>query len=252
VYQLFHDAVAPREDAQMPKRQRPTALPKYVQIAEMLIRDIAAGRLVDGVRLMPEREMAEGLGIAVGTLRKALDLLAEKQLLERVQGSGNYVRARSDVSSVYSFLRIERLQGGGLPTADVLSIDRMAVPAQAKFASADGFRFRRLRFMDMMPAAMEEIWLDGAVTDVVDEAAVSESLYLYYSEALGVVITSAEDRVNVAPTPDWVDGRFGLSAGDMAGYIERTGRTRTGETVEFSRTWFDPNQINYVSRLGKN
>jgi GntR family transcriptional regulator len=106
--------------------------------------------------------------------------------------------------------------------------------------------------MDMVPAAMEEIWLDGAVTDVVDEAAVSESLYLYYSDALGVVITSAEDRVNVAPTPDWVDERFGLSAGDMAGYIERTGRTRTGETVEFSRTWFDPNQINYVSRLGKN
>ncbi|AGI67359.1 putative regulatory DNA binding protein [Octadecabacter antarcticus 307] len=236
----------------MSDRQRPTALPKYVQIAEMLIRDIAAGRLADGARLLPERDMAAGLGIAVGTLRKALDLLAEKQLLERLHGSGNYVRARSDVSSIYSFLRIERRQGGGLPTAEVLSIDRLAVPAQSGFASADGFRFRRLRFMDNVPAAMEEIWLDGAVTDVVDEAAVSESLYLYYSDVLGVVITSAEDRVNVAPTPDWVDGRFGLSRGDMAGYIERTGRTRTGKVVEFSRTWFDPSQINYVSRLGKN
>lgn len=236
----------------MSDRQRPTALPKYVQIAEMLIRDIAAGRLADGARLLPERDMAAGLGIAVGTLRKALDLLAEKQLLERLHGSGNYVRARSDVSSIYSFLRIERRQGGGLPTAEVLSIDRLAVPAQSGFASADGFRFRRLRFMDNVPAAMEEIWLDGAVTHVVDEAAVSESLYLYYSDVLGVVITSAEDRVNVAPTPDWVDGRFGLSSGDMAGYIERTGRTRTGKVVEFSRTWFDPSQINYVSRLGKN
>ena len=99
---------------------------------------------------------------------------------------------------------------------------------------------------------MEEIWLAGTVTDVVDEAAISESLYLYYSDVLGVVITSAEDHVNVAPTPDWVDGRFGLSVGDIAGYIERIGRIHTGETIEFSRTWFDPNQINYVSRLGKN
>ncbi len=72
----------------MPERQRPTALPKYVQIAEMLIREIAAGRLVDGARLMPEREMAEGLGIGVGTVRKALVLLAAKQSLERVQWSG--------------------------------------------------------------------------------------------------------------------------------------------------------------------
>ena len=236
----------------MSNEKRPTALPKYVQIAEMLIRDIAAGRLADGARLLPERDMAEKLGIAVGTLRKSLNLLAVKKLLERVQGSGNYVRARSDVSSVYSFLRIELLQGGGLPTAEVLSIDRMTAPVQSGFASVDGFRFRRLRFMDKVPVAMEEIWLAGTVTDVVDEAAVSESLYLYYSDVLGVVITSAEDHVNVAPTPDWADGRFGLSVGDMAGYIERIGRIHTGENIEFSRTWFDPNQINYVSRLGKN
>ena len=236
----------------MSNEKRPTALPKYVQIAEMLIRDIAAGRLADGARLLPERDMAEKLGIAVGTLRKSLNLLAVKKLLERVQGSGNYVRARSDVSSVYSFLRIELLQGGGLPTAEVLSIVRMTAPVQSGFASVDGFRFRRLRSMDKVPVAMEEIWLAGTVTDVVDEAAVSESLYLYYSDVLGVVITSAEDHVNVAPTPDWVDGRFGLSVGDIAGYIERIGRIHTGENIEFSRTWFDPNQINYVSRLGKN
>ncbi len=236
----------------MSTSQRASALPKYVQIAEGLIRDIAAGRLADGARLPPEREMAEQLGISVGTLRHALDILVDKDLLERVQGSGNYIRAQAEVSSVYSFLRIERLQGGGLPTAEVLSIDHMAAPQVARFQSPNGFRFRRLRFMDDVPAAMEEIWLDGAVTDSVDEAAVSDSLYLYYTESLGLTITSAEDRVNVAPVPSWVDARFGLQAGDIAGYIERTGRGQDGTIVEFSRTWFDPNQINYVSRLGKN
>ena len=235
----------------MPEPGRATALPKYVQIAEMLIRDIAAGRLADGARLPPEREMAEGLGTAVGTLRRALDVLVEKQLLERRQGSGNYVRARADVSSVYSFLRIERRQGGGLPTAEVLSIDHMAAPAQAGFRSPNGFRFRRLRFLDDVPAAMEEIWLDGAVTDSVDEGAVSESLYLYYSEALGLVITSAVDRIATDAAPPWTDARFGPVPGKTVGYIERIGRNAAGQVVEFSRTWFDPAEINYVSRLGK-
>ena len=235
-----------------PTAHRYGALPKYVQIAEMLIRDMGAGRLVDGTRLPPEREMAEELGIAVGTLRKSLDVLADKGLLDRIQGSGNYVRVKPDVSSVYSFLRIERLEGGGLPTAEMLSVDELIAPRSAGFRSATGYRFRRLRFMDEIPAAMEEIWLDGAVANGVDAAAISESLYLYYREVLGVVVTSAEDRVNVSKVPDWADARFGLDVGDMAGYVERTGRDQSGEIIEFSMTWFDPDQINYVSRLGKN
>jgi GntR family transcriptional regulator len=99
---------------------QPGSLPLYQQIAELLIRDIAAGRLIDGERLPPERDMAATLGIAVGTLRQALKSLTEKGFLERVQGSGNYVRARSDAASVYALFRLG-VEGGGLPTARVLS-----------------------------------------------------------------------------------------------------------------------------------
>ncbi len=70
-----------------------SALPKYIQISEMLIRDIAAGRLGDGMRLPPERDMAKSLDISVGTLRKALADLESKGALRRLQGSGNYVQA---------------------------------------------------------------------------------------------------------------------------------------------------------------
>ena len=60
-----------------------TSLPLYLRTAEALIRDIAAGRLEDGARLPPEREMADSLGLSVGTLRKALANLESKGLLER-------------------------------------------------------------------------------------------------------------------------------------------------------------------------
>ncbi len=39
-----------------------TALPRYVQIAEALIRDIAAGRIADSARLPPERVLAAAQG----------------------------------------------------------------------------------------------------------------------------------------------------------------------------------------------
>ena len=78
------------------------SLPKYVQISEMLIRDIAAGRLVDGERLAPERDMAKSLDISVGTLRKALADLESKGALQRIHGSGNYIKAQAQMSSIYS------------------------------------------------------------------------------------------------------------------------------------------------------
>jgi GntR family transcriptional regulator len=61
------------------------SLPIYLQVTELIIRDIAAGRLIDGEKLPPERDMAADLGIAVGTLRKALAELQNRGLLERVQ-----------------------------------------------------------------------------------------------------------------------------------------------------------------------
>ena len=130
----------------------------------MLIREIAAGRLVDGEKLPPERDMAEDLGIAVGTLRKALAELQRKGLLKRVQGSGNYVSARADVDSVYAMFRLELIEGGGLPTARVLSVARMAKPADLPSfgSSGEAHRIRRLRLLGGKPAALEEIWLDGS------------------------------------------------------------------------------------------
>ena len=133
-----------------------TALPIYMQTAEMLIRDIASGRLIDGERLPPERDMAADLGVAVGTLRKALNDLVAKGLLERVQGSGNYVRHNPDAAGVYAFFRLERLEGGGLPTAQVLDVERRKKPADlpAFGASDEAHRIRRLRLLSGEPAVM--------------------------------------------------------------------------------------------------
>ena len=47
----------------------------------MLAREIQAGVLADGSRLAPERVMADELGVAVGTLRKALLELTQKGLV---------------------------------------------------------------------------------------------------------------------------------------------------------------------------
>lgn len=230
-----------------------SSLPKYIQVSEMLIREIAAGHLLDGARLPPERDMAADLGVSVGTLRKALGDLTDKGLLERVQGSGNYIRHKAHVASVYAFFRLELTGGGGLPTARVLTVDRLSKDAgmPAFGDAADGHRIRRLRSLDASVVALEEIWLDASYCDVVTAHDLNESLYHFYRHNLGLVIGSVVDQIGMAPVPDWGADAFGLMPDQMAGYIERISFDAAGGSAEFSRTWFDYNKTQYVSRLGK-
>lgn len=229
----------------------PGALPLYQQLTEVLIRDIAAGRLADGERLPPEREMAEGLGVAVGTLRKALADLTEKGLVERVQGSGNYVRARADVPSVYAFFRLELIAGGGLPTAQVLSIDLLDKPAGWPDFGADpkAHRIRRLRRIGRTPVAVEEIWLDAHYAAHLSPNDLTDSLYLFYRQKLGLWIATAEDRLSVGQVPDWAPSGFGKRPGQAAGLAERISFTGEAARAEVSRTWFDQDIVRYVARL---
>ena len=97
------------------KQKSASALPRFIQISEFLVREIAAGRLSDGERLAPEKHMAESLNVSVGTLRKSLKELEKMGLLESIQGSGNYIRQNQIDGSVYAMFRLELLNGGGLP-----------------------------------------------------------------------------------------------------------------------------------------
>ncbi len=227
------------------------SLPVYQQITELLIRDIAAGRLIEGERLPPERAMADDLGIAVGTLRKALGLLEQKGMLDRVQGSGNYVRAVSDPQSLYAMFRLELLTGGGLPTAQVLSVDRLDKPADlpAFGQSPQAHRIRRVRRLSGQIAALEEIWLDGSYIPAIAAADLSESLYLYFRSKLGLRIVRAEDQVGLGRVPDWSPAAFPHPPGTPLPHVLRLSWAQDGARAEVSRTWIDHETTRYVARL---
>lgn len=227
-----------------------TALPLYLQLSEFLIREISAGRMADGDKLPPEREMAAQYGTTVTTLRKALAVLQEKDLLERVHGSGNYVRRAGQIDSVYSMFRLELIKGGGLPTSKILDVEDLKKPDDLpQFGTSDrGTRIRRLRFLDSTPIAVEEIWLDHDAGQV-DQDQLQDSLYRYYKMQLGFWISRAEDQVGIGTAPNWSPNEFEVPIGSHTGYIERFSWAQAIEPVEFSRTWFDVSKAIYIQRI---
>ena len=77
--------------------------------------------------------------------------------------------------------------GGGLPTAEVLSVSCLNKPKGVGDIgpSQKGYRIRRLRRLNNVPAAMEEIWLDADRCQVVSKDDLPDSLYLFYKEKPG-------------------------------------------------------------------
>ena len=230
------------------------ALPTYLRIAEELTRDIGSGRLAAGHKLPPERAMAAEKGVAVATLRKALQLLDDRKLIERRQGSGNYVLGGNRSVGTYALLRLELAEtGGGLPTARLLDIKRAAKPAALPtIGKSDiGLRLRRLRFLSDVPVAVEEIWLDARWLDKgeLSPRTISESLYRSYEDRLGLTITEAEDVIRMGALPDWAPADFDMRAGANMPLIERRAFDQSGAPAEASWTWYNPARAQYFARV---
>ena len=62
----------------------------YVQVADLLAARIEAGELAG--RMPAERDLAAEYGVAYGTIRRAMEVLRERGLIESVHGRGTFTR----------------------------------------------------------------------------------------------------------------------------------------------------------------
>ncbi|WP_416548575.1 GntR family transcriptional regulator [Limnohabitans sp. DCL3] len=229
-------------------------LPVYLQVAELLARQIKAGYWHSGERLPTEAELAQTLSVAVGTLRKSLALLEAQGVLERIQGSGTYVRQIHHSQQIYELFRLELMEGPGLPTAHILDVTLQQAPIDLlgkDQQSAPCWRVRRMRFLNQKPAALEEIWFSARHCLDLDVQDLGDSMYLFYQQRLNIWIARVEDQISVAAAPSWSVPPIGLLANQSAGYIERLSWTANNEIAEFSKTWFDPQVCRYTSRMSQ-
>ena len=72
----------------------PGAEPKYQALVAALQSDVESGRLPEGSRLPPQRELASHLGLAIGTVSRAYALAERRGIVSGEVGRGTFVRRR--------------------------------------------------------------------------------------------------------------------------------------------------------------
>lgn len=112
--------------------------PPYIQAAEVLRREISAGRLKPGDKLPSSRTLQDRYGIASSTVQNALRLLKSEGLVYSVQGRGSFVRNSAALSADGASgeqdrgKRRETADDTPGPSAESLAADMKAMKADIK------------------------------------------------------------------------------------------------------------------------
>ena len=193
-----------------------------------------------------EAELAASHGVAVGTVRKAIDALVADGLVERHQGRGTFVRRPNFESSLFRFFRHQSRPGQqSVPESRLLKREaRPSCPPHVADAlqlsrQAQTIRLSRLRLFGGAPFLLEDIWLPQtrfARVLTTDEAEIGPLLYPAYERLCGEIVARAEETLMVG-SADAADARLlGIEPGAPIVKIDRLAFGFDGKPLEWRRT----------------
>lgn len=90
---------------------RLAARPLYLQVRDVLVQRIVVGHWKPGATLPNETQLAQQLGISIGTVRKALDLMEVERIVTRRQGRGTFVNDYASAETTFPFSMFHNFEG---------------------------------------------------------------------------------------------------------------------------------------------
>lgn len=155
----------------------------YDQLADQIRYDIYEGKFKQGEKIPSEFELSDMYGVSRSTVRKAISILVQENLLEKAHGKGTFVssaKANQNHSSFLSFTDNVKSMGQTLTTRTVLVSHEVPTEEQRKFFNLSGnellLKIERLRYVDNIAICMETSWFTTEL-DSLQNKNLNGSLY---------------------------------------------------------------------------
>lgn len=238
--------------------QNDNRLPRYQRLRDELAKNIAERRWCPGDAIPTEQELAQSSGLAVGTVRKAVDLLVAEGLLQRFQGRGTFVRRASFDGSLFRFFRFQSKSGERrVPRSQILKRAVVeapaAVAAQLRIApEAQVIQMTRLRSIEEAPVLAEEIWLPYARFAAFADLALDEIgdlLYPVYEASCNQVVASATETLTVETATARHARLLDIAPGTPIVVIERLAYGYDRHPLEWRRSRGPASQFIYQAEI---
>ena len=183
---------------------------KYKQLFKQLERDILGEKYQLGDFLPSEHQLMEIYQVSRDTVRKALALLQEEGLIEKVRGQGSKVVKQeqldfpvSNLTSYQELVAQHQLQS----KTNVISLDKITV--DKKLAKTTGFpeyrlvwRIVRQRVVDSIASVLDIDYLDKSLVPDLTREIGEHSIYSYLEETLKLNIAYARKEITIDHVSD--------------------------------------------------
>ena len=187
------------------RKQVEFMMKKYKQLFKQIEKDILDERYAVGDFLPSEHQLTEDYQVSRDTVRKALALLQEEGLIEKVRGQGSKVIKQEQfdfpVSKLTSYQEVVK-QNNMQSKTNVVSLEKITV--DQKLSDITGFppyrlvwRIVRQRVVDQVASVLDIDYLDkGIVPDLTREIA-EQSIYAYLENDLKLNIAYAKKEFTI-------------------------------------------------------
>jgi GntR family transcriptional regulator len=229
---------------------------RYATLAALLRTRVQAGEWPPNVALPSEQALAQQNGVALGTMRRALQVLVDEGLIERIHGRGSFVRSGLSGASMLRFFRFGA-ERGGVPGSTIVSVKRVVPAAEVlrQLVRAPGeqvLQLLRLRSFDGVPCVLEQIWLplpDFEPLAASNSGDWGDLLYPLYAERCGVRVHRAVDEIGFGRLSAAQARHLGLAVGDACAVVKRVAYDIAGRCVEVRVTRGDAKAFRYTVTL---
>lgn len=229
----------------------------YQQIKDALLERIVSGEWPPGTFIPSESALAKEYDVSVGTLRKALDVLAAERIVLRHQGKGTVVATHDSDRSLFQFFHLVRLDGKrSMPISRVLIRERRtATLEEAEFLGltegAAVVHIRRVRELEEVPSLLEDLVVSAERFRNLESEpqTLPNTLYQLYEQNFNQTVAYAEDRIFAVAAGKEEHRRLGTPPGTPLLEIHRIAKDLQGNPIEYRITRCETQNHYYLNEL---
>ncbi|MGV3654104.1 MAG: GntR family transcriptional regulator [Noviherbaspirillum sp.] len=233
--------------------------PLYAKVETALAAEIAAAILPRGSQLPPEDRLVARFEVSRTTVRKAIENLVARGLVEIRRGKGTFVtepKITQELNALSGFVE-DMVALGRHPTARLL--DKRPLPATKEVARCLGvapgaqvYRIERVRLADGVAMSFDETYLPLDIgKKIVSNDLEAEPIFALLENKYDLPLIEAQYQMEATTADDHVAQALGIDAGSPIFLIVRTSYTKGHRPVDYEKLYYRGDLIRFSTRLSR-
>jgi GntR family transcriptional regulator len=238
----------------------PLPAPLYRELERKMRDALASGEWKPGEAIPAERRLAERYGVSIGTVRKAIDALADANLVIRQQGRGTFVATHNRDRMMFYFFHI--VPEGGAKEYPVVRLvafvrgkaDRVEAERLALAPGDPVFRVRNLLFLSGEPIIVDDLSVAAARFPGLTEKQFRDrpsTIYNLYQDAFGITVARSSERLRAGVADAEAAALLRVPRGAPLLVIRRVALGLAGEPIEWRVSRVNTAHHEYYADFGR-